>query len=111
MSQKKPKELYKERNQRVMDSIALKEPDRVPLTPLFHFYPMIQKGMTPKEAMYDINKAARETVEIYSELNVDQVISLAQIQNGPQFLNGQVLKTKLKESLIKEPFNLTKGNI
>ena len=82
-SEKKPRELYKERNQRVMDAISLKEPDRVPLTPLAHFYPMIQKGMTKQEAMYDSSKSAQAAIEIYSELNVDQVISLAQINNGP----------------------------
>ena len=81
-SEKKPRELYKERNQRVMDAISLKEPDRVPLTPLAHFYPMIQKGMTKQEAMYDSSKSAQAAIEIYSELNVDQVISLAQINNG-----------------------------
>jgi uroporphyrinogen-III decarboxylase len=65
-----------------MDAISLKEPDRVPLTPLAHFYPMIQKGMTKQEAMYDSSKSARAAIEIYSDLNVDQVISLAQIPNG-----------------------------
>jgi uroporphyrinogen-III decarboxylase len=66
-----------------MDAISLKEPDRVPLTPLAHFYPMIQKGMTKQEVMYDSLKSARAAVEIYSDLNVDQVISLAQIPYGP----------------------------
>ncbi len=85
MSEKKPTLLYKERNQRVADAIALKEPDRVPLTPLFHFYPMIQKGMTSKEAMYDLLKSTRAAIDIYSELNIDQIPSIAQIQNGPTF--------------------------
>jgi hypothetical protein len=65
-----------------MDAISLKEPDRVPLTPLAHFYPMIQKGMTKQEVMYDSLKSAQAAIEIYSELNIDQVISLAQIPNG-----------------------------
>jgi uroporphyrinogen-III decarboxylase len=83
MSKKGTRELYKERNQRVMNAISLKEPDRVPLTPLAHFYPMIQKGMTKSEAMYDSTKSAQAAIEIYSKLNVDQAISLAQINNGP----------------------------
>jgi uroporphyrinogen-III decarboxylase len=82
LSEKSSRELYKERNQRVIDAISLKEPDRVPLTPLAHFYPMIQKGMTKKEAMYDSSKAAQAAIEIYSDLQVDQAISLAQIPNG-----------------------------
>jgi hypothetical protein len=114
-----------------MDAISLKEPDRVPLTPLAHFYPMIQKGMTKQEVMYDSIKAAQAAIEIYSELNIDQVISLAQIPNGQlndalgvkyfkwpgavdenqrlgenqpfQFAEGEYMKTDEYEEFIADP--------
>jgi len=47
---------YKEREKRVMDAIALKVPDRVPIMVLFGFFPIKYVGMTIKEAMYDPDK-------------------------------------------------------
>ena len=47
---------YKERERRVMDAIALKVPDRVPIMVLFGFFPVKYAGMTIKEAMYDPEK-------------------------------------------------------
>ncbi len=33
-----PEELYKEREKRVLDAIALKKPDRIPIMPHFSFF-------------------------------------------------------------------------
>ncbi len=85
MSKDNPRQLYKERNQRVFDAIALKEPDRVPLTPLSHFFPMIQKGMTIREAMYDVEKSAKAAIEIFTSLNWDQVPTLGGNFSGKLF--------------------------
>ena len=49
-------ELYREREKRVMDAIALKVPDRVPIMVLFGFFPVKYAGMTIEEAMYDPDK-------------------------------------------------------
>jgi uroporphyrinogen-III decarboxylase len=49
-------ELYKEREKRVLDAIALKKPDRVPILVLFGFFPAKYQGMTVKEAMYEPDK-------------------------------------------------------
>jgi hypothetical protein len=46
-------ELYKERERRVNDAIALRVPDRVPILVLFGFFPAKYAGMTVEEAMYD----------------------------------------------------------
>jgi len=72
MSEKRPRELFKERNQRVFDTIALKEPDRVPITPFFHFFPSEQKGITKKQAMYDSEKYCQAVYEIIKQYNWDQ---------------------------------------
>ena len=50
-------ELGKEREKRVKDAIELRVPDRVPLVPVFEFFPAYYTGITPQEAMYDYGKA------------------------------------------------------
>jgi len=62
---KTPEELFKERTKRVEDAVQLKVPDRVPILPMFAFFPAIYAGMTCEEAMYDPDKlrvAARKTI-------------------------------------------------
>ena len=73
MNGKNPEELYKERMERVMTTISLKEPDRVPITPMSMFYAPVQKGYTKKEAMYEPQKLAQASFEVFSETNWDMV--------------------------------------
>ncbi|MFX1340394.1 MAG: uroporphyrinogen decarboxylase family protein [Promethearchaeota archaeon] len=82
MNEKKPKELYKERFQRVLTTISLKEPDRVPIAPLSTFYASNQQGMSKKEAMYDSEKFAQATIKTFSLLNWDMVPPIAVMFNG-----------------------------
>jgi len=49
--------LGKDREQRVRDAIALRQPDRVPILPFFQFFSAFYSGVTPEEAMYDYEKA------------------------------------------------------
>jgi uroporphyrinogen-III decarboxylase len=53
---KTPQELYQEREKRVLDAIALKVPDRVPILVFFSFFPVRYAGMTVEEVMYDPEK-------------------------------------------------------
>ena len=49
-----PEALFKERQQRIQDAIALKVPDRVPIWfQDLGFFPARYAGITYKEAMYD----------------------------------------------------------
>ncbi len=73
MNEKNPEELYKERMERVMTTIGLKEPDRVPITPMSMFYAPTQKGYTKKEAMYEPQKLAQASFEVFSKTNWDMV--------------------------------------
>ena len=41
---------YQEREKRLLDAIALKEPDRVPIVPLFAFFNCYYSGISPREA-------------------------------------------------------------
>jgi len=62
---KTPEELFKERSQRVEDAVQLKEPDRVPVAPLFSYFYAKYAGITPAEAHYDYEKwimAVKKTV-------------------------------------------------
>ena len=51
------KQLYEEREKRILDAIALKEPDRIPVVPLFAFFNCYYTGITPGEAYRDPDKA------------------------------------------------------
>jgi uroporphyrinogen-III decarboxylase len=73
MSEKKPRELFKEREQRISDAISLKEPDRVPITPMSTFYHAVQSGITKKDAMYDLEKSAEAGINIYSRYDWDEI--------------------------------------
>ena len=65
-------QLVKERVQRVRDAVALKEPDRVPITPFTDiFFAPLQAGMTHKEGMYKGRKYAKAAVKVYSRYNWD----------------------------------------
>jgi len=51
-----PQELYQERKKRVLDAIALKVPDRVPIMVMFGFFPARYSGMTVQDVIYDPEK-------------------------------------------------------
>ncbi len=75
MSTKKPREMYRKRVQRIEDAISLKEPDRVPITPMSTFYHAVQYGITKKEAMYDLEKLAEAAINVYSRYDWDEIPS------------------------------------
>ena len=49
---------YEARLKRVTDSVALIEPDRVPITPSMQTYPVLCAGYTMKDVLYDFDKGA-----------------------------------------------------
>lgn len=68
----KAQDLYNERIQRVRDAVALKEPDRVPITPWTDiFFPALQVGMTHKQAMYKGKKYSKACTKVYSRYDWD----------------------------------------
>jgi hypothetical protein len=65
-------QILKERVQRVKDAVALKEPDRVPITPFSDmFFAALQVGMTHKEAMYKGRKLANASIKVFSRYDWD----------------------------------------
>jgi hypothetical protein len=53
---KTPEQLYEERKKRVMDAVALKVPDRVPMYLPFGMFRARYSGITVKEAFEDEEK-------------------------------------------------------
>ncbi len=131
VNEKKPRELYKERYERVMTTLGLKEPDRVPIAASVMFYPTDQYGMSKKEAMYDIEKTAEAFKEVLTALNIDAMPPLLNIWPGKlldilgakvfkwpgaanenyrldddlpfQFVEGEYLKAEEYERLFEDP--------
>lgn len=61
MAQRKPAELLEERERRIMDAVALKEPDRVPiLAPTTNQFPYIRKGHKMSQIVYDLDTALED---------------------------------------------------
>jgi hypothetical protein len=71
MRKKDPAELYRERWSRVMDAVALKKPDRVPLIPQIEAVAEYYSGITVREAMYDYRKAAAALDRFYADFQPD----------------------------------------
>src|SRR3989339_1901097 len=64
-------DLLQEREKRINDAIALREPDRVPVMLIFGFFPARLAGMTFEEAMYDYDKTMQAWVDAMAEFQPD----------------------------------------
>ncbi len=64
-------ELYRQREKRVNDAIALRVPDRVPIEVLFGFFPARYSGMTIPEVMYDPDKLFDAQLKVLLEFQPD----------------------------------------
>ncbi|MFC1921225.1 uroporphyrinogen decarboxylase family protein [Chloroflexota bacterium] len=71
---KSAEELYKEREQRINDTIRLKTPDRVPMMFFMQFFPAKYAGITAEEAMYDYDKLAEVSKKAIVDLAPDMYI-------------------------------------
>jgi hypothetical protein len=80
--------LYAERSRRVRDAIELREPDRVPVSYLGHFWPATYCGFTFQEAMYDGTKFNDAVRQVLDYLQPDQFAA-----NQPTIVMGQTMET------------------
>jgi hypothetical protein len=62
---------YKARVQRSLDAINMKQPDRVPILPMFGFFGAYYAGYTPYDVMYDYDKLMSSFVKYITELQPD----------------------------------------
>jgi hypothetical protein len=68
---KTPQELYKEREQRVLDAIALKKPDCIPVIPLFGAFASAHAGISRREELYDLEKSYEANLKATIDLQPD----------------------------------------
>ena len=68
-------ELFDQRKQRVLDTVALKETDRVPYTAFAHFWPARLRGVTYAQAMHDIGLMNDCTTDMIRLLQPDNYLA------------------------------------
>ena len=90
-------EMYRQREKRVEDAIALRVPDRVPIEVLFGFFPAKYAGMTVEEVMYDPERMWESQWKVLTEFEPD----MEQNPYAVRFL-GPILET-LDFKLLKWP--------
>jgi hypothetical protein len=66
-----PEELRSQREKRVCDAIELKVPDRIPIVPLFGYFPAIYKGVSIQECMYDYSLMKSTWSSVIEEFQPD----------------------------------------
>jgi hypothetical protein len=71
MSDASPVDLLQERERRINDAIALREPDQVPVMCIFGFFPAKIAGITFEEAMYDYDKTMQSWIRAMVEFQPD----------------------------------------
>ena len=71
MMAKTPEKLYQERIKRILDVVALKEPDRVPIFGPYEAFPYYYYGVTLKEAMNDYEMANEVCHKFVDEFEPD----------------------------------------
>jgi hypothetical protein len=67
----KKQDLYAAREKRVLDTVALRTPDRVPVTASFYFFPARHYGCSFQELMYDLDKLSDVNLRITREFEPD----------------------------------------
>lgn len=70
-------EKFNARIKRVEDAVALKEPDQVPMVPMFGALPYFLYGTTYKDSMYNYKVAGESLVKFYTEFQPDATTHLA----------------------------------
>ena len=121
-------QLYQEREARILDAVALKEPDRVPIVPLFSFFNCYFAGITPKEAFtvpekavgawrktiyhfqpdatYNVNGAITATDEVLTALDFKAMKWPGQgvpDDQSFQFVESEYMKEDEYESFFNDP--------
>ncbi len=66
-----PQELFREREKRVLDAIALNTPDRVPVIPLFGAFASAYAGISRRDEVYDLEKSYAANLKATLDLQPD----------------------------------------
>ena len=87
------KKKYDEKEKRIRDALALKEPDRVPMMPAPGLYPIYHSGYTVAEIIYDtsLEKAKNAIVNYLTDFDPDSAADLSYAGQGPIM---EIIKSK-----------------
>ena len=86
-------EKYEQRARRVMDVLALKEPDQVPASMMTIGYLLNFCGVQPKDAFYNPDKVLKATIKLHQEFGLDYY-ALPGMYSGPMLdiLNPKIVR-------------------
>lgn len=73
---KTPEEMYQEREQRIMDTVALKQTDRPPILIAFTYFPAIHCNIKKKAAWYDHDAWFDATMKTIQDYHPDGIWSI-----------------------------------
>jgi uroporphyrinogen-III decarboxylase len=76
------KALYEERLKRINDAVNLKEPDRVPIAPMYMTFPFLYAGYTMAEVNYDVPKAKDALRKYLNYFQPDMACSYTNVFSG-----------------------------
>ena len=79
---KTAEELYKERETRIMDAIALRIPDRIPVMVALTYFPAKYAGIPTKTAWYDHDKWLEVTMKTFLDFDPDGIWSIQGYSSG-----------------------------
>jgi len=79
---KTPEELYKERETRIMDTVQLKIPDRIPILVALTYFPAIYTGTPKKAAWYDHDKWFEASMKTFLDYQPDGIWSIQGFSPG-----------------------------
>ena len=77
-----PEELYKERENRIMDAVQLKIPDRIPILVALTYFPAIYTGTPKKAAWYDHDRWFEATMKTFLDYQPDGIWSIQGFSPG-----------------------------
>lgn len=117
-------ELYQEREKRVLDAIALKKPDCVPMVLLFGAFAGNYAGISRKDELYDLEKSYEASLKSILEFEPDmasaaltfgsalEALDYRQLKwpgyslpenLGYQFVEGEYMKAEEYEAFLYDP--------
>ena len=121
---KTPRELYHEREKRVLDALLLRKPDRVPVIPLFGSFASRYAGISRKDEIYDLEKSyeanLKATLDFEPEMasapltfgSVLQALDYKQLkwpgyglpdEYGYQYVEGEYMKAAEYDAFLYDP--------
>jgi hypothetical protein len=121
---KTPQELYAQRERRVLDTIALRKPDRIPIVLLFGAFASRYAGITREEELYDLQKSyganLKATLDFEPDMtsapltfgSVLETLDYKQLKwaghnlpdsSGYQYVEGEYMKAEEYDAFLFDP--------